>query len=64
MGQVPPHWLSYIACENVDASTTQARELGAKILAPPMDIPDVGRFSVVEDPAGSAFALFQGTCKE
>ena len=64
MGPMPPHWLAYVAVENVDQSTTQARELGAKVMAPPMDIPNVGRFSVIEDPAGSAIALFQGTCKE
>lgn len=60
MAGVPSHWLTYVAVENCDASTAQARELGAEICAPPMDIPNVGRFSVVKDPTGSAFALFQG----
>lgn len=60
MGPIPPHWLAYVAVDDVDASTTQARELGAEVLSPPMDIPAVGRFSVVKDPTGAAIALFQG----
>ena len=64
MGPVPPHWLSYIAVEDVDAKATQARELGATILAPPADIPNVGRFAVLADPTGAAVALFKGNCKD
>jgi predicted enzyme related to lactoylglutathione lyase len=27
---------------------------------PPMDIPNIGRFSVSTDPTGAVFALFRG----
>ncbi len=57
---VPPHWLSYIAVEDVDASAKKAEELGGKICLPPSDIPGVGRFSVIIDPTGAGFALFKG----
>lgn len=56
---VPPHWLSYVAISDCDASTKKAKELGAKVLVEPMDIPRVGKFSVVQDPTGAAFALFR-----
>lgn len=58
----PPmsYWLHYIATKNVDGSTRNAREIGAKVLVEPMDIPNIGRFSVLQDPAGAVFALFQG----
>jgi predicted enzyme related to lactoylglutathione lyase len=56
---VPPHWLPYFAVEDVDAASAKAKSLGAKILSEPMDIPDVGRFAVVADPQGAAFALFK-----
>jgi uncharacterized protein len=36
-------------------------ELGGKVIAPPMDIPDIGRFSIVQDPQGATFALFKTT---
>lgn len=57
---VPPHWLSYIAVDDVDATAAKAGELGAAIHCPPMDIPGIGRFCVVQDPTGAAIAFFKG----
>jgi predicted enzyme related to lactoylglutathione lyase len=58
---VPPHWTGYVSVENVDAASEKAVSLGAKLLSPPMDIPNIGRWSVVADPQGAAVALFRGT---
>jgi hypothetical protein len=55
---VPPHWLGYIATPNVDATVASATKLGGKALAPPMDIPTVGRFAVLADPQGAVFGIF------
>jgi uncharacterized protein len=55
----PPHWLAYVGVSDVDASTKKAEEHGGKVLMPAMDIPKVGKFSVVQDPTGAAFALFR-----
>jgi|HubBroStandDraft_6_1064221.scaffolds.fasta_scaffold301795_1 predicted enzyme related to lactoylglutathione lyase len=55
---VPPHWLPYIAVDNVDAAAAKVKDLGGKIMGPPMDIPDVGRFAVVADPQGATFAVY------
>ena len=57
---VPPNWLTYIGTDDVDATAEKAEELGATVHMPPTDIPTVGRFSVLMDPTGAAFALFQG----
>jgi predicted enzyme related to lactoylglutathione lyase len=54
---VPPHWLPYMAVEDVDAAAARVKELGGKVLSPPTDIPNVGRFAVCMDPQGGAFAL-------
>jgi uncharacterized protein len=54
---VPPHWLPYIGVDDVDALAAKVKELGGKLLGGPMDIPNVGRFAVVADPQGAAFAL-------
>jgi predicted enzyme related to lactoylglutathione lyase len=54
------HWLEYIAVKDVDASTRNAREIGAKTLVEPTDIPKIGRFSIIADPTGAAIALFKG----
>lgn len=57
---IPPHWLSHVAVEDVDAATKKAEQLGAKTDVPPTDIPGTGRFSVITDPTGASIALFQG----
>ena len=58
-GEIPPHWLSYVAVEDVDAATKKAEQLGAKPCVPPTDIPNVGRFSVITDPTGATIGLYQ-----
>ena len=57
---VPSSWLHYIAVADVDASTRNAKEIGAQVFMEPMDIPKIGRFSVLADPTGSVVALFKG----
>jgi predicted enzyme related to lactoylglutathione lyase len=56
---VSSHWLAYFGVTNCDASAKRATELGGKVLAPPTDIPDVGRFAVIQDPQGAEFAIFK-----
>ena len=55
----PPHWLAYFLVLDCDASTAKAKEAGANIFAPPASMEGVGRWSVVADPQGAVFALFQ-----
>jgi predicted enzyme related to lactoylglutathione lyase len=57
--EVPPHWYPYLATDDVDASTEKAKALGATVYVPPTDIPEMGRFSVLGDPTGATFGLFQ-----
>lgn len=54
----PPHWLAYVAVDDVDASADLVSELGGTVLSPPMDIPNVGRFAIFADPQGAVMALF------
>jgi uncharacterized protein len=51
-------WVSYIGTPNVDDTARQAASLGAKVHKAPTDIPNVGRFAVLEDPQGATFAIF------
>ncbi|HEY6516985.1 MAG TPA: VOC family protein [Steroidobacteraceae bacterium] len=55
----PPSWLVYIGTPDVDATAAAAERLGGKILKSPADIPGVGRFAVLADPQGAAFAVFK-----
>ena len=54
-----PHWLPYVAVSDPDATMARARELGAKVLVPPSDIPNYGRFGVLEDPTGAVLAIMK-----
>jgi len=60
-GSMTSSWLSYIMVESVDAATERATAAGGTVACGPMDIPGVGRFSVVMDPGGATFALFTGS---
>ena len=57
--QAPPHWLPYIATENVDATIAKAKELGATIFRDGTDIPNMGRFAIIQDPTGAVFGIWQ-----
>jgi predicted enzyme related to lactoylglutathione lyase len=54
----PPSWLVYIGTPDVDGTAAHAERLGGKVLKAPADIPSVGRFAVLADPQGAAFAVF------
>lgn len=56
-GDAPPQWGTFVTVDDVDARTEKARAAGANIMMPPMDIPGVGRFSVLQDPTGASIAL-------
>jgi predicted enzyme related to lactoylglutathione lyase len=50
---MPPKWGPYVTVDDVDQTARTAEQLGAKLRMPPQDIPDVGRFCVIEDPQGA-----------
>jgi uncharacterized protein len=56
-GNRPSHWMAYVAVDDVDASARRVDELGGKVCVPPTDIPNVGRFCVINDPAGATLSL-------
>ncbi|HEV7573682.1 MAG TPA: VOC family protein [Thermoanaerobaculia bacterium] len=55
----PPAWNSYVNVTNVDEAAKKAQDLGANLIAPPFDVMDVGRMSVIADPAGASLCLWQ-----
>ena len=58
-GDIPSHWMAYFSVDDCDARATQAGELGGEICVPPKDIPDIGRFSVINDPQGAVFSIIK-----
>jgi predicted enzyme related to lactoylglutathione lyase len=54
-----PHWQPYVAVDDPGATTATATELGASVLAEPMDVPKVGRIAVLRDPQGATFGIIK-----
>ena len=52
---MPPSWDIYITVDDVDAVAASVEGLAGKVLRPAFDIPDVGRFCVIQDPQGAVF---------
>jgi hypothetical protein len=51
--------MTYFAVDDCRARAEKAKRLGATILKPPTDVPDVGTFSVMNDPQGGTFGIIQ-----
>ena len=52
-----PGWIGYIHVADTDGAAADIEAAGGHVHRRPDDIPDVGRFAVVADPGGAAFAL-------
>jgi uncharacterized protein len=50
---MPPSWGTYVTVADVDAVAAHAVELGGKVLIEPRAIPDVGKFTLLQDPQGA-----------
>jgi hypothetical protein len=59
MPDMPDNWLPYILVDDVAAATQKAQSLGATLCKEVTAVPDMGWFSVLTDPTGAAFGLWQ-----
>jgi hypothetical protein len=57
-GGAPPHWRAYILTPDVPATVERARQLGANIMEPLIEVPGVGKMAFMTDPQGAMFAVF------
>ena len=53
----PTAWTSYVTVDDVDARTARVAGAGGAVLAGPMDIPTVGRMSIIQDPTGGVIGI-------
>lgn len=56
---IPPHWTCYVTVADIEASAAKVPELGGTVFAPPMDVMDAGRMSVLADPTGAVSCMWQ-----
>ena len=58
-GDAPSHWLGHVVVDDADAAAGRAEAGGGAILAPAMEVPEVGRMVAVSDPQGAVLSLFK-----
>ena len=56
---VPPNWSVYFGVSDADNTVEKAKSLGASVIVAPTDIPNIGRFSILQDPQGAMLKVFQ-----
>ena len=56
-GDMAPHWMPYIAVDDVDAAKARVEALGGTVHFGPHEAPGVGRFILIEDPTGARVSL-------
>lgn len=56
---IPPHWMSYVLVENLEASLEKATQAGATVIKPATTAGDFGRFAIIRDPIGAHIAMWQ-----
>ena len=60
----PKAWVGYVGVPNVDRAAADLKAAGGQVWRGPDDISGVGRFAMVSDPQGAAFALFNSARPE
>ena len=55
----PSFWLTYIEVSDIVASTKKVADLGGTVMKDVTEVMGMGRISVVLDPSGAAFGLWQ-----
>ena len=54
-----PAWKTYVWVDSADDAAARAQELGGSVVMAPMDVMDAGRMSVIADPEGALFGVWQ-----
>ena len=56
---IPPNWMPYMESNNIDETARLATANGGRVIVPPADIPNVGRYAVLADPQGATFGVIK-----
>jgi predicted enzyme related to lactoylglutathione lyase len=55
--EMPAHWMGYIGTRDVDGTAAAAVRAGGSLMKGPEDIKGAGRYAILKDPQGAAFAV-------
>lgn len=54
-----PIWMTHFSTEDAEATAASVAGHGGQVLYEPMDVADLGRLAICEDPQGAPFGLWQ-----
>jgi predicted enzyme related to lactoylglutathione lyase len=55
----PAGWIPYVQVDDLRAATDKAKSLGGKVMKDVTEVPDMGWFTIIQDPAGSVLGLWK-----
>src|SRR5579864_3353043 len=55
----PSMWVPYVLVENLKAATDKAVSLGARLMKDETEVPGMGSFTILTDPAGGMIGLWR-----
>lgn len=58
-GGVPPNWLPFVTVDDADATAKRAEANGGSLTRAPDDMPQVGRFGILQDPLGATIGFIK-----
>ena len=61
--QGPAGWIPYVQVDDLRTTTEKAKSLGAKVMKDTTEVPNMGSFSIIRDPAGSILGLWESNPK-
>ncbi|HVW31205.1 MAG TPA: VOC family protein [Acidimicrobiia bacterium] len=59
MNPGPPYWTTYVSVDSVDHTLAKVKPAGGNVLMDGMDVLDVGRMGILQDPAGAVISLWE-----
>jgi predicted enzyme related to lactoylglutathione lyase len=59
----PAGWIPYVQVDDLRVATDKAKSLGGKVMKDVTEVPDMGWFSIIEDPTGAILGLWKSNPK-
>ena len=59
----PAGWVPYVLVDDLRVATDKAKTLGGKVMKDITEVPDMGWFSIIQDPTGMVLGLWKANPK-
>ncbi|MEM7213546.1 MAG: VOC family protein [Pseudomonadota bacterium] len=55
--EIMPHWMTYVAVDDVDGEAQKVSGMGGTVIREPFDVPGVGRIAIIMDPGKAVVGI-------